>query len=87
LNVLSSLNKSNNKLTRSSEENHLPNFLKRDNTNWKAGGLEGRVSKWQTWTFGGLHWRQKGGPADCTKRRSGGVRKRAGRAGEKGSPP
>jgi len=36
------------------------NHLHRDNTNWKAGGLEGCVSKWKTWTFGGLHWRQKG---------------------------
>jgi len=29
----------------------------------------------------------KGQPADCTKRQSGGLRKRAGCAGEKGSPP
>jgi len=39
-------------------------------------GLEGRVSKWKTWIFGGLHRKQKGGPAYCTK----------GRAAEKGNP-
>jgi len=64
--------------------------LDTDNTNWRAGGLEDRVSKWKTWTFGGL--------AGCTedrragwwaaqKRRSGGLRKRARWAAEKGSPP
>jgi len=50
-----------------------------DNTNWRAGGpggLEGRVSKWKTLTFGGLHRRQKGG-----------LRKMARRTAEKGSPP
>ena len=31
--------------------------------------------------------RHKGRPADCTKRRSGGLQKRAGCAAEKGSPP
>jgi len=36
---------------------------------------------------GRLHRRQKGEPAGCTKRRSGGLRKRAGRAAEKCSPP
>jgi len=50
------------------------------------GGLEGHVSKWKTLTFRRLHRRQKGGPAGCIKRRSGGMRKMAGRTAEKGSP-
>ena len=33
------------------------------------GGLKGRVSKWKTWTVGGLHRKQKGRPAGCTKRK------------------
>jgi len=60
-----------------------------DNTNWRPGGpggLEGRVSKWKTWSFGGLHRRQKGGPAYCTKGRALRLRRRAGRAAENGSP-
>ena len=40
------------------------------------GRPTGRVSKYKKWTFGRLHRRQKGGPADCTKRRSG-LQKRA----------
>jgi len=35
----------------------------------------------------GLHRRQKGGPAGCTKGQSGRLRKRTGRPAEKGSPP
>ena len=31
------------------------------------GGLEGHVSKWKTWIFGGLHRRQNGKPAGCRK--------------------
>jgi len=38
------------------------------------------------WTAGGLHRREKGGPAGCTKRQCGGLRKRARRAAEKGRP-
>ena len=48
-----------------------------DNTNWRAGGLEGRVSKWKTWIVGRLHRRQdrrasqravqKGSAAGCRK--------------------
>jgi len=41
-----------------------------DNTNWRPGGLEGRVSKWTTWIFGRLHRRQKGVSTDCGKGRS-----------------
>jgi len=36
-----------------------------DNTNWRAGGLEGRVSKWKTWTFGGLRPALFRSPAEC----------------------
>jgi len=57
----------------------LPTLFFLDNTNWRAGGLEGRVSKWKTWIFGGLHRRQKGGPEGCRKGRSGGLQKRVGR--------
>ena len=32
-----------------------------DNNNWRAGRLEGHVSKWKTWIFDRLHRRQKGG--------------------------
>ena len=56
----------------------------RSGFNWRAGGLEDRVSKWKTWTFGRLHKdrragrgaSQKGGPAGCGKR-LGGLQKRA----------
>ena len=60
--------------------------IRGDNTNWGtwgrgAGGLEGRVSKWKTWTVGGLagctedrragrRAAQKGGAAGCGKGRS-----------------
>ena len=66
----------------------------RDNTNWRAGGpggLEGRVSKWKRWIFGGLAGcctQDRGaGRRDAQIRRSIGLRKRAGRTAEKGSPP
>ena len=57
-----------------------------DNTNCKAGGLEGRVSKWKMWAVSRLHRRQKGGPMSCTKTWSGRLQKRVGWAAEKGSP-
>ena len=62
---------------------------------WKAvfpnekGELSGgwRAAQKTAGRAGVLHRRQQGGPACCTKRRSGGLRKRAGRVAEKGSLP
>ena len=64
--------------------------IRGDNTNWGtwgrgAGGLEGwragapcfQMKNMNCRRAGGLHRRQKGGPAGCTKRRCGGLRKRA----------
>jgi len=54
---------------------------KMDNTNWRGGG--------PCFQMKNVNFRraaQKGEPAGCTKRCSSGLRKRAGRAAEKGRP-
>jgi len=52
-----------------------------------AGGLCFQMKNENFRRAGGLHRRQKGGPAGCTKGLSGGLRKRTGRPAERGSPP
>jgi len=68
-------------------ENYRKVFFLWDNTNWKAGGLEGCASKWKRWIFGGLlHTRQKGGPAGCTKKAVRRAAEKSGADCRKGQP-
>jgi len=53
---------------------------KKANTNWRAGQTKGSCFQMKNVNFrraGGLHRRQKGGPAGCTKGRPGELQKRA----------
>ena len=58
-----------------------------DNTNWRAGGSGGLCFQMKNVNFRKAALKTEGRPVGCTKRRSGRLRKRAGWAAEKGSPP